>query len=264
MRDRSRNDVDQALLPAFTAVPRQRNRHDGWTADRQRRFIEALADTGSVRTAVLAVNMSSDSAYQLRRSAGAESFREAWEAALQLGVQRLEDIAYDRAINGVETPVYSYGKLIGTRMVHNDRLLMFILRNRAGERYAAGLTNEAGMRKRWRQAWDREQYEKDRKSDEDIRAIIDARFETVRERLKIAREQQYQEMVTAAKAEALAQIAAEAAEKAAGKADSRDDAGDDSGHDAGHDAGDDAGGDAQNTIDDSNEDAATSTGPCWL
>ena len=42
----------------------------------------------------------------------------------------------DRALNGVEELVYFYGELAGTRVVHNDRLLMFLLRNRAPDRFA--------------------------------------------------------------------------------------------------------------------------------
>jgi hypothetical protein len=38
-------------LPSFLPVPREKIRHDGWTPERQTRFIEALADTGSVRAA---------------------------------------------------------------------------------------------------------------------------------------------------------------------------------------------------------------------
>ena len=45
-------------LPEFTPVPRKTARHDGWTPERQRAFIEALADTGSVRRAASMVNMS--------------------------------------------------------------------------------------------------------------------------------------------------------------------------------------------------------------
>ena len=30
-------------------------------------------------------------------------------------MRRIEDVAMDRAMHGVETPVYSYGKLVGTR-----------------------------------------------------------------------------------------------------------------------------------------------------
>ena len=85
-------------LPPFTPVPRQTHRRDGWTKERQRAFIEALADTGSVASACKAVDMSQPGAYYLRRQKGAEEFREAWQKALDLGVQRLEDVAMDRAL----------------------------------------------------------------------------------------------------------------------------------------------------------------------
>ena len=71
-------------LPAFEPVPRK-YRHDGWTPERQRAFIGALADTGSVSRAARYVNMSPEGAYYLRRRPGAESFPRAWEAALDLG-----------------------------------------------------------------------------------------------------------------------------------------------------------------------------------
>lgn len=89
----ARLPVPAGELPAFTPVPRQCQRHDGWTPERQRSFIEALADLGSVEAAARAVDMSSVGAYYLRRQPGAEEFRAAWEAALQLGVQRIEDVA---------------------------------------------------------------------------------------------------------------------------------------------------------------------------
>lgn len=138
MIDKSRDPAaPRDPLPPFLPVPRQCKRHDGWTPERQHGFIEALADTGSVKSAAHAVNMTPESAYLLRRHPEADSFRKAWENALKLGVRRLEDIAMERALHGVEVPVYSYGKLIGTRRVYNDRLLMFILRNRAGKRFQA-------------------------------------------------------------------------------------------------------------------------------
>ena len=124
-------------LPQFTPVPRHYQRHDGWTPERQLGFIEALADTGSVKAAAHRVNMTPEGAYLLRRHAEAATFRKAWEAALALGIQQLEDIAMERALHGTEVPVYSYGKLIGSRVVHNDRLLMFMLKNRAPTRFAA-------------------------------------------------------------------------------------------------------------------------------
>jgi len=120
-------------LPQFEPVPRK-FRHDGWTPDRQRAFIAALADTGSVKRACRQINMSQEGAYYLRRQAGAEGFRRAWECALDFGVQRLKDEAFDRALNGQLSPVFVGGKLKGFRRIRNDRLLMFCLRmNMRGE-----------------------------------------------------------------------------------------------------------------------------------
>jgi hypothetical protein len=47
---------------------RRRTRLDGWTEAKQRRFIEALADTGLVRHTAKAVGMTRGSANRLRRS----------------------------------------------------------------------------------------------------------------------------------------------------------------------------------------------------
>jgi hypothetical protein len=118
----------QAPLPDFTPVPR-RYRHDGWTPERQKAFIEALADTGCVTRAASMVNMAQANAYALRRSAGAEEFRRAWDAALDFGLKRLKDIAFERAIEGQLVPVFVAGKLMGFRRKRNDALLMFCLRH---------------------------------------------------------------------------------------------------------------------------------------
>ena len=153
-------------LPDFTPVPRLRDRSNGWKPHVQRAFIEALADTGSVASACRAVNRSTHGAYSLRRQPGAEEFAAAWEAALDFGMKRIEDVAMDRALNGVEVPVYSYGQLVGTRISYNDRLLMFMLRNRAPERFAEGRAkamNAIGKmdlkrkKKEWRAEWEAEQ-----------------------------------------------------------------------------------------------------------
>ncbi len=136
-------------LPDFQPVDRK-YRHDGWTPQRQRAFIAALADTGSVSRAAALVNMSSGGAYYLRRQAGAESFRRAWEAALDFGVQRLKDLAFERAIEGELVPVMSFGKLVGYRRKTNDRLLMFCLRMNArapdGRRYGQTYMDPAAER----------------------------------------------------------------------------------------------------------------------
>lgn len=114
---------------AFAPVPRKHRRHDGWTPERQQAFIAALADTACVSRAAAMVGMSSESAYMLRRQPGAEAFCDAWRRALDRGVQRLRDIAFERAIEGVPVPIIHHGKHVGERRHYNDRLLMFTLRH---------------------------------------------------------------------------------------------------------------------------------------
>ena len=123
---------------------RRRPRHDGWTEEKQRRFIETLADTGLVSHAARAVGMSRESANRLRRSAHGASFARAWDAARQHAGTALEDIAFERAIEGVEHNVYDeYGDVICTKRVYNDRLLTFLLRHLKPERYAPDVTGIA-------------------------------------------------------------------------------------------------------------------------
>jgi hypothetical protein len=66
-------------VPPFLPVP-LRARADGWTAERQGLFIGFLAETGSVAEAARRVGMSRESAWRLRRRAGAASFAHAWDA----------------------------------------------------------------------------------------------------------------------------------------------------------------------------------------
>ncbi len=125
------------IVPDFTPVPRK-YRYDGWTAERQRAFIAALAETGSVLAAAKRVNMASVGAYQLRLAPGSESFRAAWEAALAHGVQSLADIAIERAREGVPIPIFYKGEQCGERRWYNDRLITFILRHYLPGRFGAG------------------------------------------------------------------------------------------------------------------------------
>lgn len=184
-------------LPDFVPVPRKCARHDGWTPQRQRAFIEALADTGSVEAASKAVDMSQSGAYHLRRQPGAESFRAAWAAALDLGVERLEDVAMERALNGVEEEYFSDGKLVAKRRRYNDRLLMFMLRNRAPERFAEGGAkglNAVGkmeaerLKKEWRAEWEAERA---RVTPAEIRASIDAKVAAMREAIEADRAREW-------------------------------------------------------------------------
>ena len=113
----------------FEPVP-LRPRADGWTPERQIRFIDALAETACVADACKAVGLSERSAYALRARPDAASFRGAWEAAVDLGLRRLGDALLSRAINGVVTPIFYKGEQVGERRKYDDRLAMFLLQRR--------------------------------------------------------------------------------------------------------------------------------------
>ena len=119
----------------FTPVPRKTRRHDGWTPERQRGFIEALARSGSVSHAAMAVNMAKEGAYQLRFHEEAGEFNAAWDKALEFGTCILSDAAMDRAIHGVPVPIFHQGKQVGERRTFNERLTMWQLQHRKPEKY---------------------------------------------------------------------------------------------------------------------------------
>ena len=127
---------------------RRRPRLDGWTEEKQRRFIEVLADTGLVSVAARAVGMSRESAYRLRRSAHGAAFARAWDAARDHSGGVIEDIAFERALEGVEQNVFDEnGEVVCTKRVYNDRLLMFLLRHLKPERYGAAAAARSAAEK---------------------------------------------------------------------------------------------------------------------
>jgi hypothetical protein len=118
--------TESTALTTFDPVP-TRPRHDGWTPERQRAFIEHLADTGCVAEAAARVDMTEQSAYRLRRRRDADAFDAAWEAALERGLQRLTAIAFERAIKGAPRRIYYHGELVAEERVFSDRLLIHLL-----------------------------------------------------------------------------------------------------------------------------------------
>lgn len=122
---------------AYRWVPVLRKpRRDGWTPQRQVDFIRALADTGIVEQAAREVGMSIGSCYRLRNAPEGTAFAAAWETALLHAARRLADVAFERAINGSDEPVFDKdGQRVGRRMRQNDRLLMFLLRGYMPERF---------------------------------------------------------------------------------------------------------------------------------
>ena len=98
-------------------------RHDGWTPERQRDFIDRLCLTGNVSRAARAVGKTAQSAYRLREHEGAGSFNRAWDQALEASRSHVLDIAIERCIEGDTVPVFYKGRKVGERTRHDNSLL---------------------------------------------------------------------------------------------------------------------------------------------
>lgn len=115
-------------IPVFTPVPMARSRKDGWTAERQRAFIRALAENGLVSSAARAVGMGVTSAYNLRRRAEAESFARAWDAVLTEARERALGLLMEDALNGTMRPRFYRGSFVGTAHKFDSRVALAVLR----------------------------------------------------------------------------------------------------------------------------------------
>jgi len=104
--------------PTSTRQPR----HDGWTEDRKMRFLDCLAQSGNVRVACSQVGLTREAAYRLKRRE--PLFERGWAAALAKARDLSIDALAERAVEGVEEPIYYRGELVGTRRRYDSRLLL--------------------------------------------------------------------------------------------------------------------------------------------
>jgi len=98
--------------------------------------------------------MSRQSAYRLRARLKGTPFDIAWEAAFQHGYDALHQAALERALFGIEVPIYHGGEQVGARRHYDERLTCFLLgaRNRQG---AQRLGRYAAASEFWSERWDR-------------------------------------------------------------------------------------------------------------
>jgi hypothetical protein len=128
---------DTADEPDYAAVLAEvppGHRLDGWTGERRIAFLTALWNGANVAEAARHVGMSPQTARRLRHRAPA--FRAAWDEAQALVVQELADTAIDRAMHGTVQPIYQRGRMVGSRIVHHDQLLIHLLALRDPENFA--------------------------------------------------------------------------------------------------------------------------------
>jgi len=171
---------DDPLLQ-FAPVPHKAPRRNSITAARQRAFIAALAATGVVNQAARTIGASLEALYRLRHKPGAEAFAAAWDDAVDRGVQRLEDCALARAIEGEERMVVAGGQVVGTEIRHNEALVMFFLRSRRADRYGAQVSPGHPIYERIRAEVMAELHLQRQGSRDDAMAALTARIRMMRE-----------------------------------------------------------------------------------
>ena len=127
-------EEDDPLL-TFAPFLHTAPRRNSITPALQRRFVATLAATGIVKVAAKRIGKSLEALYKLRARPGAEGFAGAWDAALERGAARLEDMAMERALLGTRTPIVSGGEILGHWDKPDNALLRFLLRHRLPDRY---------------------------------------------------------------------------------------------------------------------------------
>lgn len=110
---RPRDPLDFAPAPSAA-------RHDGWSPERQRRFVIALRAFGNVATAARAVSASATGAYRLRKRPGAEGFAAAWDNALDAARFEQFERLMERARNPKITPLTRNGRFHALRTGHDN------------------------------------------------------------------------------------------------------------------------------------------------
>lgn len=109
-----------ALEPDPGEMP-NRERVDGLTPLRQRAFLRALTATGEIEKACKLARISNTAVRKAR--AAYPSFAAACDRAIAKAEPTLEQIAVDRAINGVAEPVYHGGQVVGHKRRYSDALM---------------------------------------------------------------------------------------------------------------------------------------------
>lgn len=102
-------------------------RRDGWTGERQRAFIAALAQTGCVAKACDRAGISARSAYRLRRQVRGAHFARAWDLAMHVASDRLSAPARQIAAQRSLSRMWRDHTTGGDTLPPTEQALIFLL-----------------------------------------------------------------------------------------------------------------------------------------
>lgn len=89
-------------------------------------FLSDLEETGNITKSCVRIGIKRITVY--KRAENNEEFAKALKAAHQTGLARLEDVAVQRATEGVDKPVFFQGEIVGFTREYSDQLLQFLLK----------------------------------------------------------------------------------------------------------------------------------------
>lgn len=97
-------------------------------------FLAALRQVPIIRHACEAASIERTTAWRARQTD--EDFADAWDHAIEEGIDRAEQEAFRRAVAGWEQGVWHQGALVGTETRYSDQLLTLMLKGRRKSVYA--------------------------------------------------------------------------------------------------------------------------------
>lgn len=97
-------------------------------------FLAALREVPVVSRACAAVGIERSTAYRARETD--EGFGQAWDDAMEEGIDKAEQEAFRRAVEGTEKGVWHQGVLVGSERVYSDALMALILKGRRKKVFA--------------------------------------------------------------------------------------------------------------------------------
>lgn len=103
------------------------------TNKKREKFLNALAESASVVKACEIAKIGRRTVYEWREKD--KDFAAAWERALDIGTDALEDEATRRAFEGWDEPVHYQGVATSSIRKYSDTLLIFMLKARRPERF---------------------------------------------------------------------------------------------------------------------------------
>lgn len=97
------------------------------------RFVEALRESPHLMRAARAGGHTIGTFKKYKKLN--PEFSEAWDDAMEEGIERAEVAVHDRAFIGVDRPVFQQGVEVGTVKEYSDSLAMFLLKAHKPEKY---------------------------------------------------------------------------------------------------------------------------------